>query len=166
MRILLFLITFVLVFCAVTSAQEAETGPARVIGTVNRIDFTGNTALTDEQLQEAVPVKPGELLTAGDLQRISQAVTQAYRERGYLAVVGENILEGFEQTGVLTVPIVEAKVTKVRIEGLRKTRESTLRRFLELRPGDLYSVPALRRDARRLIALGVFEQVDANLEAA
>jgi len=166
MRILLFLITFVLVFCAVTSAQEAETGPARVIGTVNRIDFTGNTALTDEQLQEAVPVKPGELLTAGDLQRISQAVTQAYRERGYLAVVGENILEGFEQTGVLTVPVVEAKVTEVRIEGLRKTRESTLRRFLELRPGDLYSVPALRRDARRLIALGVFEQVDANLEAA
>lgn len=165
MRLILFSLILLITVAAGSFAQVGP-GPTVVLGVVNQIEFGGNTVISDEELRETVAIEPGELLTTPRLERAIAAIEQAYRNRGYLAVVADDIVAGFRETGTLTLPVVEVRVAEVRLEGLKKTRESAIRRLLELRESDLYNVLDLRRDAERLDALGVFESIEATLEEA
>lgn len=131
-----------------------------------RVEFIGNTLLSDEELAKIVTVKPGETPTRASIDESVVAIQNAYKEKGYLAGVSGDLLAGFADTGVLEFPIVEVKVAEVRIEGLRKTKEYAVRRELKLKQGDLYNVGALRRDAARLDSFNAFESIDASVEPA
>jgi outer membrane protein insertion porin family len=161
-KALLFTILFVIAAGAVL-AQEGSL-PGTVLRIVNAVQITGNTVVPTEELEKAAGIKTGELLTTAELARAIQNIQQAYREKGYLAVVTEDVQKSFEETGTLTIPIVEVRVGEVKITGLKKTREYVVRRMLELKPGDLYYIPALRRDADRIFALNIFDSVDADIE--
>lgn len=157
-------IAFTLVVILSTGAvAQRPAGPATILRIVNQIEFQGNTLIPSSELAGVVGIKPGELLTGAKLNQAETDIEQAYRKRGYLAVVADDILDRFQQTGTLTFPIVEAKVAEVRIDGLHKTKDYVVRRMLEQKPGEYYSVPAVNRDAERIFALNIFKSVDADV---
>ncbi|MBI2844872.1 MAG: BamA/TamA family outer membrane protein [Armatimonadetes bacterium] len=158
------LTVFVMLTGLIAAVYAQEEPPQAVLRIVNRVEFTGNTVLSDDELRKIAGIEEGQLLSTLKLQSAISAIEQAYRERGYAAVVADDVLKGFQETGALALPVIEVKVAEVKIEGLRKTREVVVRRMLEQGPGDLYNIFALRRDAERLFALGIFESVDATLE--
>ncbi|MEN6372315.1 MAG: BamA/TamA family outer membrane protein [Armatimonadota bacterium] len=166
MRLTALYTLLVFIFLAQAIAQDETVAPVTVYRNVERIEFTGNTVISSDELLKIVGIKPGQLLTNVELSRGVQAITDAYRDRGYLAVVTGDIVAPFQETGVLRIPITEVHVSEVRIEGLQRTKEFAVRRLLEVQPGVLYSVAALRRDAERLFALNIFESVNARLAEA
>ncbi|MBI3947767.1 MAG: BamA/TamA family outer membrane protein [Armatimonadetes bacterium] len=121
------------------------------------VQFTGNTVLTAEELQRIVDFQTGELFSRQTLVRRIQAIETAYRQRGYVARVGDPQVS---PEGILIIPIHEARVADVEISGLRRVRESIVRRAIELEPGDLFTEDALRRDFVRLQQFGLFERID------
>jgi len=165
MKMILAAASMILLFLPRAGAQTQPAIPS-VLHIVNRIEFAGNTLISSAELAKVVGIKEGGLVGTRRIEEAVGAIEQAYRERGYLAVVSDNFLQTFQETGTLRFPITEVRVAEVRIEGLHRTREPVIRRMLELRPGDLYSVSALRRDADRLNTLGILESIDASVEEA
>ncbi len=163
MRRIPVLFAALLVLAAAAYAQEPAL-PGAVIRIVNAVEFTGNTVVPTGELESAAGIKSGELLTTAELRRAITNIEQAYRKHGYMAVITEDVVAHLEDTGTLLFPITEVRVNEVKITGLKKTRDFVIRRMLELEPGELYYIPALRRDADRIFALNIFESVDADIE--
>lgn len=130
---------------------------------VARVEFVGNTVVSDKELAKVVPIKPGDQLTEQCIEAAITAIKNAYTEHGYLAAIQSNLLLGFAETGVLEFPITEVRVTKVRIEGLMRTKEFAVRRQLNVKPGDLYNITALRRDASKLSSFNAFSSINADV---
>lgn len=77
--------------------------------------FTGNQQLTQAQLQETVSPWMGQELSFSQLQQIVEAVTQAYRQRGWLATVklpAQDVSEG-----AIRLHIMESRLGQIRIDG-------------------------------------------------
>lgn len=166
MRLAAFSLSMIFIFLAQAVAQDRPAAPVTVYRNVERIEFIGNTVIESVELLEIIGIRPGQLLTNVELERGIQSISQAYQDQGYLAVVTDDVLTQFQQTGVLTIPITEVKVAEVRFTGLDRTREFAIIRLLEIRPGELYNIAGLRRDAERLFALNIFESVNARLDQA
>lgn len=165
MRYAIYSLVLIFLITAPTVAQE-RTPPLTVLRNVDRIEFTGNTVLTDEELHQIIGIDQGQLLTTTELEEGIKAITQAYQDRGYLAIVAEDVVSEFQETGVLTIPIIEVTIAEVRFEGLQRTRDFAIRRLLETQPGVLYNIALIRRDAERLFSLNIFESINARLEQA
>lgn len=130
---------------------------------IRAVEFTGNTVFTQAQLRPILGLKEGEILNREVLSRKLRAIEDAYSARGYVAQVSENV--SVQPQGILVVPIHEAHVAQVEIEGLRAVHESVIRRALRLRPGDLYSTTALQRDYVRLQQLNLFDVIEPDVTA-
>src|SRR5439155_21456303 len=65
----------------------------------------------------------------------------------------------------LKIPIVEAIVEDVKIEGNKKTKTYVIRRELSLQKGKPFSTSALSKDYSRLDRLGIFETIDERTDA-
>ncbi len=150
----------------VAGALYAQQSPATVIKLINDIEFVGNTVVSSDDIAEAIPLKSGVLATIGNIEKSRSAILRLYEDRGYLAAIdSSDIVSRLQDTGVLTFPITEIAVGKVRIEGLKRTRESVVENTLTLKRGDVYSLAALNRDADRLNSLRIFESVSATVES-
>jgi outer membrane protein insertion porin family len=167
MVIIMRLIAFFVLTSALTTSLFAQEGlePATTLRFVNQIQFTGNTLISNEDLLQAIPIKPGDLVNTAKIQRAVDAIQQLYRERGYLAAIDtSNLLTCLEESGTLLFPIIEARIGEVKFEGLTKTPDWVLIRLLDLQPGQIYSVTSLQRDAEELRFLGLFESIDTSIQ--
>lgn len=163
-----------LVTCAVTrplSAQEESpvVPPPSPIPLerveVQVIEFEGNTALTDETLRQVAPVKPGTTINPTLLTEAIRAIEGAYTERGYIAEVTQVRIVGEQPPRTLIFDICETVVSQIIIEGLKNTRESAIRRLMDLEEGDLFNRRILQADIDRINTLGIFESIEVRLEA-
>lgn len=133
---------------------EVEANPV-----VQGVEFIGNTVLTDEELQAAIPVQPGEIVNENEVRASATAIQQAYAERGYTLVEVVDIT--FSEAGVLQFTILEVTISEIRIEGNTRTRESIIRQVLEVHPGQVYNINTIRQSLQNLQRLGVFGEVSA-----
>ena len=143
-------------------AQEAP--PAGEIAPVQAIQFVGNTALSHEELLAAAGIKTGEPLSPAALGDAIKRIEDAYAERGYLADFVYYEIQGQQPPRTLIFHIREVRVAEVQIRGLRHTREQTVRRFVQVRPGDLYNLPAIQRSVAQLNTLGIFDEIQGFLQ--
>lgn len=77
--------------------------------------FEGNRLMSREALGLAVTAFTGQSLSFNDLKTVSDAVTQAYRDAGWLVQV--NLPKQDVTAGRITLQIVEATMASVRFEG-------------------------------------------------
>lgn len=135
---------------------------------VAEIIIEGNTALPADEIQRALGVPIGEVLNLTRMREGARAVQKLYEDRGFVLARVQDIglvpTEGQEDRGRLRVRIVEGTIEAVRFEGLRRTREQTVRRHLRIRPGTVFNINDLNRDLQRLFDLGLFESVRARPE--
>jgi hemolysin activation/secretion protein len=119
------------------SHAQTAVGGARAAGVVRdpaptvrvqRYEVTGNTLLPAEQIERALAVHVGERDLPG-LRAAAQAVQALYREAGYGAVVAF-VPEQTRADGVVTIRVIEGKVSKVEVVGATRFGEGNVRESL------------------------------------
>jgi len=124
----------------------------------------GSTVLPAEELLSVMQTRVGSPFDEDLLRQDAEALQHLYERKGYpLARV-----IGFEQQpdGTLTVRIAEGRISGVRVTGNRRTRSSTILRNLQLRPGEIYSLPKVQRERNRLGRLPYLKEVQVAPEPA
>jgi outer membrane protein insertion porin family len=121
---------------------------------VTGFQFEGNTQIKAEDLTKALETKTGGVLNRNTINTDVEKISSLYRERGFYGLVTESRQL---ESGIVLYVIREAAVSRVDITGLKKTRESLVRRMIRLKPGDTYSAVQARQDLNRIYDMGFFE---------
>jgi outer membrane protein insertion porin family len=108
-----------------------------------------------------VQSKIGAVLNNNTLNDDVARIQDLYRQRGFAALVTE---VKQQEDGTVLFIIQEAKVSKVNISGLKKTRESLLRKLIRTKPEDAFDQRRLQQDLNRLYDTGFFEDVTYKLD--
>jgi len=116
-----------------------------------------------EDLQE-LAVRPGLPYRLRDVAASREALLSSWRRAGFLDVTVEPLSEfSADRTEVrvrfLIAPGPRTIVQSIVLAGLRQTREVTVARELDLRPGEPFSFERVLESQRRLLSLGIFERV-------
>ncbi len=123
-------------------AQAPTPAPAEASVAVQSIRVVGNTLLDEKLVYEALKLFRGQR-TLEELRRAADAVQRLYAEAGYGGVVAFLPPQQGGEPGVVTIRVVEGKVSAVRVQGARFHSEENIRAALpDLKPG---TTPRLRR---------------------
>lgn len=110
---------------------EMPTQPGTVRVFVRDVRVIGNTAFSDQEIAEVTAPFKNRTLMTEDLERLRLALTLLYINKGYLTS-GAIIPDQDVTSEVITVQIVEGKLTRIDVEGNRWFRSSYLRDRLSL----------------------------------
>lgn len=111
----------------------AQTQPDRF--DIDRFNIEGNTLLKPNEIEAVLMPFTGKQREYGDVQRAIEALRQRYHADGYSVVWVVAPEQGLD-LGVVTLRVIEARISKVTIEGNRFFDESNIRS----------SLPALREE--------------------
>ena len=94
----------------------APAGSESVTFTITGVNFVGNTALPDSELQNMAAPYIGHSITLAQVYELADKVTAAYRSRGY--ILAQTIVPAQKVTdGKLTLKIVQGYIDQVKIQG-------------------------------------------------
>ena len=120
---------------------------------LEKINFEGNTMISEEELQKLGLEIIGEDIFFDELLEVCSKVTNLYHSKGYLTsyatVPPQRIVDG-----TATIKIIESKVGELNIEGEKWTREWYLRNIIMgkagLREGDVFNAKNLQRAMKEI----------------
>ncbi|MBK5281971.1 MAG: ShlB/FhaC/HecB family hemolysin secretion/activation protein [Nitrospiraceae bacterium] len=140
----------------------APTQPGIVRVFVQYVHVIGNTVFSDAEIAEVTaPFKNRTLLTE-DLERLRLALTLLYVNKGYLTS-GAIIPDQDVTSGVITVQIIEGKLTRIDVEGNRWFSSSYLRDSLSLGSRTPVTLDPLQEQLQLLQQDRRIERVNAEL---
>jgi len=97
---------------------------------VEKINVTGNTALTNEDIRLITTPYEGKELKLADAKAIAENITQAYRTKGFITsrayIPPQNI-----QTKTLEIKVFEGKLGKVKVRGNKYFKKRIIRRYVQ-----------------------------------
>ena len=143
--------------------------PAKIVVTYivveNRVitgfQFVGNASLKPEDITPVLGSKTGTVLNRNTVSSDVTAIQKLYQDKGF-AVLVQSAQQNDDGTLVFTLS--EATISKINVTGLKKTRESLVRRQIRLQPGDKFDAAKLRQDLNRLYDTNFFDAVDPKVE--
>lgn len=132
---------------------------------LNTIEFSGETKLNDEQLQQLVNLKTGELFSRSKIVAAVSAIQDRLSEEGYAFALVEPGTELMPEKRLVDLNFyIEPKnrvyVRKIEVEGNTRTRDHVLRREVRQLESAPYSLALVRQSTERLNRLGYFSKVD------
>lgn len=144
------------------SETEVPTRPGTVQVLVRDVRVIGNTAFSDQEIAEVTATFKNRTLLTEDLERLRLALTLLYINKGYLTS-GAIIPDQDVTSGVITVQIIEGKLTQIDIEGNRWFRSSYLRDRLSLGSRTPVTLGPLQEQLQQLQQDRRIERVNAEL---
>lgn len=129
---------------------------------VREIRLVGNTAFTAQELAEVTDRYLNRELTTEDFEALRLALTLYYVNRGYAtsgAILPDQAITG----GVVTIQIIEGKLTQIAIEGNRWFRSSYLRNRIALGAGPPLNVNVLQERLQLLQTDSRIQRLNAEL---
>ena len=139
--------------------DQAAKGPKIM---VKDIRLVGNTAFTAQQLSEITAPYTNRELTVEDLESLRLALTYYYVNHGYVTS-GAVVPEQDVADGVLTMQIMEGKLTQVNVEDTKWFRPSYFQSRINLAAGPPLHVGELQERLRVLQANPRIERINAEL---
>ena len=128
---------------------------------VGEIRFTGNTVYTSDELRKIVFTQPGMIFNRTFFRNDLQRIKEKYQADGYvMANVRDVKIDG----DVITVEILEPKVSEIVIQGNRITKTKIIERYIRVKVGEKFNSNELRLTLNRLQGLGYFSDVNVNFE--
>lgn len=107
--------------------------------------FTGNSALSDDELQAVIRGWNGRSLNFGELMQAVEAVEARYREAGYFLAQAYMPPQKIKD-GVIEIAISEGRLGEVRLEGESLVSSDVLYGYLDRLPKDkALKLPSLER---------------------
>lgn len=109
-----------------STPESPEPIPGKVPETirVKRFEFTGNTAISDEELRAATEKFTGRDISFAELFQARSTVTQLYVDQGYItsgALIPPQTLQGEDADGVVvTIQVVEGGLEAINVSGTRR----------------------------------------------
>lgn len=125
-----------------TPEELQDKGPVlRVF--VRKIEVMGSTVLPEEELRQLTAAYENRDVTTEELEEVRKLVTMAYITKGYPnsgAILPDQDLIG----GLVTLQVIEGRLSEIRIEGTRWFRPSYLRNRIDLGTGPPLNTNVLR----------------------
>jgi hemolysin activation/secretion protein len=125
-----------------TPEELKEKGPVlRVF--VTKIQVVGSTVLPEEELRQLTAAYENRDVTTEELEELRTLVTMAYITKGYPnsgAILPDQDLMG----GLVTLQVIEGRLSEIRIEGAKWFRPSYLRNRIGLGTGPPLNTNVLR----------------------
>ena len=133
-----------------------------------RVHFMGNEVLSNAFLQAQVRLDSGDVFDYYLYEATRKAITDSYREDGYLFVqMDETKIFTNDSIVNLSYALREglpAQIHKVHIRGNTKTKDRVIRREVKLYPGDTYRQSLLERSFRDILQLNYFDNVVPDIQ--
>ncbi len=140
---------------------DVTEGPRSLVA---EVQTTGNSVLSMQELLKLTPQKQGAAFSPSDIRAGATAVRQAYAQRGYLEAKANIRVNDLPNDRVqVTYEISEGAQSvaqQISVQGLGISREASVRRFFDFKPGDVLTRQSIRRTQRDLYATGAFSEVD------
>ena len=138
--------------------------------TLEEVVFEGNRTVPSAALAGEAGLRLGVAILYRAIEEARGRLTDYYREQGYAFARVEPLVERSPDRRRARVRMVihegaRVRVAAIEVRGNGATLTHVIRSRLALRPGDLYTVSAIRTSQRRLSELGVFAGVNISLEA-
>lgn len=131
---------------------------------VNRIEVTGSTVLSSEQLNRITKPFEGSTVSFQELTSVIDEINQLYLEQGYTN--SRAILEA--QTianGIVQIRVVEGTLERIEVEGTRRLNPNYVRSRVNLGVGTPLNTTKLEEQLRLLRADPLFKNVEATLRS-
>ncbi len=141
---------------------RAPRRPGDVAFVLRAVTFEGNTAFDNDQLDKVVTPWIGRDVVAGDIEAMRLAVTRHYVEAGYVTS-GATLPDQDVREGRVRIDIVEGRLERVEVIGVRHHRERWIARRLERAAGVPLNVNGLEEGLRMLQQRYGLERLDAEL---
>lgn len=116
---------------------------------VKQITVEGETYLSPAEVKETLSPFENQNLTLGDLQKISRALTQKIRSKGYVTTRVYVPPQRIER-GEVRLKVLEGKLGKINVEGHKRFKERLIKRQITSRPGETLRYNQIERDLLRL----------------
>ncbi|MFA5286740.1 MAG: ShlB/FhaC/HecB family hemolysin secretion/activation protein [Candidatus Omnitrophota bacterium] len=112
---------------------------------VKKINVEGGILLLPAELSKIIAPYEGKKLSIGEMQKVADLITDAYRVKGYPTsrayIPPQTIVEG----GVLIIRIVEGKVGDISVQGNKWFKARLYKKKLQLRKNDPFNYSSLQR---------------------
>ncbi len=128
---------------------------------VTGFKIEGNKSVPIADLLKVVQTQSGAVLNNNTLNEDVERVQNLYRDKGYAALITE---VQQKEDGNVVFTLREATVSKVVFSGLRKTRESLLRKLIRTKSGEAFDQKRLQRDLNQIYDTGFFEDVTYKID--
>jgi outer membrane protein insertion porin family len=130
---------------------------------VNSVSVVGNASIPEEELLGSLGLRAGEPFFVTQLALDRDAMQLAYANRGYQSATVESTprIAADGQSADVLFTVREGPrlfVEHVLIVGNERTRNQTIERELQFKPGDPLGLAAISESQRRLAALGLFRR--------
>ncbi|MGH9935766.1 MAG: translocation/assembly module TamB domain-containing protein, partial [Blastocatellia bacterium] len=144
---------------------DAVKGPRSV---VEDIVVRGNAVAAASELREAALVKRGDFFSGDGVREGADRIRDFYTTRGYLDAKTEVSLMDLPNDRVRLIYDVSegtrAVATQVVVTGQTITREGSIRRFFNFKPGEMLTPKLLRDTVRDLYETSAFREVNIRTE--
>jgi len=141
---------------------EVQKQPGAVRVFVHDVHVVGNTVFSEAQIDEVTAPYKNRTLMTEDLERLRLALTLLYINHGYLTS-GAIIPDQTVTLNVITVQIIEGKLTRIDVEGNRWFADSYLHDRIELGARTPVTLNPLQEQLQLLQQDKRIEQVNAEL---
>jgi len=140
-----------------------EEGPKYYIRSVN---WEGNYLYTDEQLNQILGLKKGDIYSKEDIEKKKNGnpgadLSSAYMDRGYLYFSADDVIKSVDGDSVdVEFRIFEGKqatINRIVLNGNTKTSDHVVLREIRTLPGQKFSKTDIIRTQRELATLGYFD---------
>lgn len=131
---------------------------------INQFNFEGNTAFTDEELAEITKPFTNRPITFTELLQARSQVTEHYVKKGYVTS-GALIPPQTLTEGIVTIQIVEGKVTEINVTGEGRLNSNYVQSRLRLAAQEPLNQNQLLRGLQLLQLNPVIETISAELAA-
>ncbi len=132
---------------------------------VSRIEVTGSTVFTEQELDSIIKPLEGKTVKLTQLRNAAKAITLKYLEQGYItsrAIVPQQEIKD----GIVEIKVIEGSIADIQIEGNNRLRENFVRKRLELGANTPVKLDDLEGQLQLLRSNQAIENIEANLQPA
>lgn len=152
---------------ATVNAVKDDAGGLSIIYTlqenpvIDEIDITGNSVFVDYTIINKMQTRPGTLLDNEKLRADIRMIEDLYHENEYILAKVKEVQRPSpsDKKKVLTIVISEIKINSVTVKGNKNTKDFTILREMEMKPGLVFDRDMLQTDLRNVFNLNYFKNV-------
>jgi len=129
---------------------------------VRQFKFTGNTVVSDAELQKIAAPFTNRPVTSTDLEELRRQLTLYYVNRGYVnsgAVIPDQTISD----GVVEIRIIEGRLTGIEVEGTRHFRKSYFENRIALHAGPPLNLVNLQEGLQLMLRDPLVSSINAQL---
>ena len=133
---------------------------------VGDLSMRGATIFAESNLWGAVKIKTGDIAAMDAINRAAEGIRDYYQSRGYIRTAVTPRINPRLQEPVVDIQFVisESSLVNLRyidIRGNTRTKDTVIRRELQVYPGEVYNQVQVKRGERILQNLGFFSKVSS-----